>query len=499
MTQYILRTGALLILVVLAGTACARPAITFDMPRFGKITVYPPAGEPRQIVLFVSGDGGWNLGVVSMARSLARMGALVAGIDITHYIASLNQSAENCSTPDVDFERLGHVLEAKYAVRKYREPILVGYSSGATLVYGTLAQAPVGTFVGALSLGFCPDLEVKQPLCKGSGIESEPLPKHNGFNLLPVSHLTGHWIALQGSIDQVCLPGPTQDFVEKVPGAELVMLPHVGHGFSVERNWMPQYKAAFQKIAARQIAATPVLPPAVSDLPLVEVPAPATERKEFAVVLSGDGGWVGIDREMAGEFAKHGIPVVGWDSLKYFWTARTPEEAGRDLDRIINHYVLAWQRDRVVLVGYSQGADVLPFMVNRLSPLTRMHVVHSVLLGPGHEAFFEFHISHWLGRPTGGLLIKPEAEKLRGNSVACLYGEDDEDSICPELEPGGFSIIKLAGGHHFGGDYESVARIIIEGLPTAAMPQSVTAERTAGSGKLVDGPNVYGRTPTHLH
>jgi len=54
------------------------------------------------------------------------------------------------------------------------------------------------------------------------------------------SHIKGRWIALQGAIDQVCLPGPTQAFVAQVPGAELVMLPHVGHGYSVERNWMPQ-------------------------------------------------------------------------------------------------------------------------------------------------------------------------------------------------------------------------------------------------------------------
>ena len=32
----------------------------------------------------------------------------------------------------------------------------------------------------------------------------------------------------------------TRDFVGKVPGAEIVELPKVGHGFSVERNYLPQ-------------------------------------------------------------------------------------------------------------------------------------------------------------------------------------------------------------------------------------------------------------------
>jgi type IV secretory pathway VirJ component len=113
---------------------------------------------------------------------------------------------------------------------------------------------------------------------------------------------------------------------------------------------------------------------------------------------------------------------------------------------------------------------------------------------PGHEAFFEFHVSHWLGTPTGGAPILPEAEKLRGSSVACIYGEDDDDSICPELAPGDFSVVKLAGGHHFGGDYENLARIILEGLPRAAVPQSVALGLN-----LVRAPNVYAQALTRLH
>ena len=493
-----LRTIACVILASFASVACAGETSSFELPRFGTVTVYHSPGDPREVVLFVSGDGGWNQGVVGMARSLADMGALVAGVNITHYLAALDAAHDACSTPDVDFERLGHVLEATYGVKNYREPILVGYSSGATLVYGTLAQAPQGTFAGALSLGFCPDLEVKKPLCKGAGLESEPLAKSKGFNLLPVPYIRSRWIALQGEIDQVCPARATQEFVARVPGAELVMLPKVGHGYSVERNWMPQYRAAFQRIAARGLAMTPRLPPAVSDLPLIEVPAEGTARREFAIILSGDGGWVGIDRDLSTAFAKRGIPVVGWDSLKYFWNARTPDGAGRDLDRVITHYTADWQRDRVILVGYSQGADTMPFMVNRLSREARAHVVHTVLLAPGREAFFEFHISHWLGTPTGGLPIRPEAEELRGSSVACIYGEDDEDSLCSDLAPTEFNVVRVAGGHHFGGDYENIARIILDGLPQASVPQSVALGSGSDAGsaprlKLVRAPSVYGQ------
>jgi type IV secretory pathway VirJ component len=43
--------------------------------RFGKVTVYIPEGTPQSVAIFLSGDGGWNLGVISMAKALIDMGA----------------------------------------------------------------------------------------------------------------------------------------------------------------------------------------------------------------------------------------------------------------------------------------------------------------------------------------------------------------------------------------------------------------------------------------
>ncbi len=43
----------------------------------------------------------------------------------------------------------------------------------------------------------------------------------------------------------------------------------------------------------------------------------------FAVILSGDGGWAGLDKKVAAALAAQGIDVVGIDSLRYFWSERT--------------------------------------------------------------------------------------------------------------------------------------------------------------------------------
>jgi type IV secretory pathway VirJ component len=457
--QAALLAGALTLL-----TARASAAETIEYPALGSIALYQPAQPAKEFVIFVSGDGGWNLGVVDMAQHLVDEGAFVAGVDITRLGKHVLASSDSCTSTAALFETLSHFLQQKYAFKGYETPILVGYSSGATVVYATLAQSPVGTFKGALSLGFCPDLEWSKPLCRGEGLERDPGAKI-GFVYRPATHLRDPWIALQGGQDQVCGAEQTRKFVAQVPGAQLVELPKVGHGYSVERNWLPQFLEAYHRIAGSPDPARASLPSGVSDLPLVELPVTGPGQDVLAIMLSGDGGWAGLDREVAKELNARGVPVVGWDSLRYFWDARTPSGAASDLDRVIRHYAQAWRKSRVLLIGYSQGADTMPFMVNRLPEVSRGLVKATALIALSDEAFFEFHVSHWLGAPTGGLRTAPEVASGRMGPVACIYGKDETDSPCRKDHGPGFQSIALPGGHHFDGDYAGVAQAILAALP----------------------------------
>ncbi|MFT4197853.1 MAG: AcvB/VirJ family lysyl-phosphatidylglycerol hydrolase, partial [Pseudoxanthomonas sp.] len=228
--------------------------------------------------------------------------------------------------------------------------------------------------------------------------------------------------------------------------------------------------------AAAALAAHPLVhavppPPAdLAGLPLIEVPAAAGSHGDtYAVLLSGDGGWAGLDKEVAGALAARGVPVVGFDSLRYFWKPRTPAELAADLDRLVRYYDKRWGKSRVVLVGYSQGADVLPFAINRLAPDTRAAVAQSVLLGLSDNAAFEFHLSNWMsdevadGRPT-----LPEILRLRADQVVCVAGDGDDDSVCAKVPAGHMRSVVLPGGHHFDGDYAAVARAVLAVLPAAA-------------------------------
>jgi len=469
-----------------APAAPAAPAVaaaragesSLDVARFGTVHLYQEAAHPSRVALFVSGDGGWNKGVVDMARTMASRGALVVGIDIRTYEKSLAAEKGACAYPAADFESLSQAVQKKLAMPSYELPVLVGYSSGATLVYAILAEAPANTFRGAVALGFCPDLDLPKVLCKGNGLtwEMPPAKKRpvkTTYIFTPAAHPEGKFVALQGTSDKVCNPPATERWVHQLPGAEVLMLPEVGHGFSRPAKWQSAFDRALddvfgQRVVASASATKPATRDGVEDLPLVELPAAHDRRPELAVLLSGDGGWAGIDRDVGGALAAAGVPVVGWNSLQYYWHARTPETAAADLARILRHYMTAWHEDRAVLVGYSFGADVLPFLVTRLPADLRDKVALVTLLGPSREATFEFHVAEWLHAGEGdGKPTLPEVSRLAGTPLLCVYGEKESDSLCRDLPAGLAQLLPTAGAHHFGGDYKKLAAAVLDAVASA--------------------------------
>ena len=104
---------------------------------------------------------------------------------------------------------------------------------------------------------------------------------------------------------------------------------------------------------------------------------------------------------------------------------------------------------------------MLPFAVNRLPPATRALVRKTTLIGVSESAAFEFHVSNWIGSDSDGLPVRPEIEKLSSADTLCVYGDDDEESICPKVSSQHVRVIKLPGGHHFDGNYLPLAQLVI--------------------------------------
>ena len=340
---------------------------------------------------------------------------------------------------------------------------------GATLVYTILAQSPPNTFLGGVSLGFCPSMSLPKPLCSGSGYLNwvTDQKKPGTYIFKPVSHLASPWAVLQGSADPVCLPDAVKAFVEKVENGKIIMLPKVDHGFSVSEKWMPRFREVFHDMT--MVSEDKGIEKSdekngLSDLPIVALPV-SGKGDRLAVIVTGDGGWAGIDKSMGEALNREGIPVVGLNSLKYFWHRKTPEQSAVDLGRIIRYYAGKWHRSHIILIGYSRGADVVPFMVNRQEEDARSLIKEIVLMGPQPTVDFQFHVTDWLtsGRHDTELPVMPEMRKLKNQKVMCIYGSDEKGiSLCARLDNNHFRVMEIPGGHHFGGNYDKLARIIME-------------------------------------
>jgi type IV secretory pathway VirJ component len=444
--------------------------------RFTHLIVYSPHAAPRGLVLYLSGADGWTAARAERGQALAASGAMVVGIDTRELTASLEADGAACVFPDGDLENLSHFVQAYFHLPTYLSPILAGEAAGATLAYATLVQAPANTFAAAVSVGFCPGLAMRKPLCKGSGVEFTP--RADGVEFLPSPHLTDPWVVLgEGAAADGARPGlacsadAVTRFVAQMPTAKRLAAPPTAATGSA---WPAPYAAEFDALL-RRFAPTPAATPdALKDLPLVAVPAhPAAApapgaagapalTDSFAIMLSGDGGWAGLDKEVAAALAEQDIPVIGLDSLRYFWSPRTPDGLAADLDRMIDVYRKLLGRHRVMVIGYSQGADVLPFAINRLRPSSRAPVVLAAVMGMSEHALFEFHVSSWLADDDSGPATLPEVQRITGMKVLCIYGDQEDDSLCPKLDAGKVTVVKLKGGHHFDGNYAGLAKTILE-------------------------------------
>jgi type IV secretory pathway VirJ component len=467
----------LLICILISGLKSeAIPADTIVYRTFGKVVIYHPEHIPNSFVIFISGDGGWNKSVMDMAANVSAQGAMVAGINIVDYLRRSKTSASKCLYPAADLEDISMTIQKKYKFRQYLKPILVGYSSGATLAYGALAQAPANTFKGVIALGFCPDIEVDRPLCKGAGLNSHVLKGTKSFYLEPCLSMSAPFIALNGEDDQVCTCQNTKKFMEPVPMSELIILPKVGHGFAVTKNWLPQFATAFRKIVSEQdyaekkSAENKLLQAQcdsllASDLPLTIMPSEIKGDLPLAIFISGDGGWTSFDQALNEKLTEKGIPVLGLDAQKYFWNERKPREVAEELTVAIKHYLNLWNRNSFIFIGYSFGADVAPFIANNFSGEMKEILKGVYCFSPDATGDFEIHITDMLSINSREKYdVSSELKQITSMNPICIFGIEEESEFKNVLSGAGIRTEILSGSHHYNNDYEAISALILKDL-----------------------------------
>ena len=153
------------------------------------------------------------------------------------------------------------------------------------------------------------------------------------------------------------------------------------------------------------------------------------------------------------------VPVFAIDTKKYLWSEKKPAQIGYDLEVTIDRCNSKWGQKKVVFIGYSMGAEVLPFAINCMKDNYLSGLTDMILIGPCQKATFKIKLTDYIFEVNKGSDIYPELLKLKIEKgyVIC---DDNKFSICHQNLDGVIDHQLLGGGHHFGGDYLTLTKLI---------------------------------------
>ncbi len=408
-----------------------------------------PSGSLKSMVFLLSGPDGWAKKDDDRANDLAASGAAVIGIDYKAYIASLAaDNDDDCIYMISDIESLSQQVQRRIGDSAYHAPILAGEGPGGALVLAMIAQSPPATIGEAIAIDPTAEIPLTKQLCTPA--TKQPTP--NGF----IYALSDD--PLPAPVTVVETPDVPADGKANV-AAIVAAHPDVKVATGDSGSGDLLLSTLKDHIAAGDVSTNDL------GLPLTELNA-TPKLDTMAVFYSGDGGWRDIDSEIGQYFQTQGIPTVGLDSLRYFWSKKDQATTAKDLARIIETYREKWKVKNVLLVGYSFGADVLPSAYGMLPAADRAAIRQMSLLALTKSVDYEISVTGWFGAEgkfQGGTTLDAVA-KIDPKLLQCIYGTDDDDSVCSQLKTKGIDVIELPGDHHFNDDYDKVSEVILDAL-----------------------------------
>lgn len=189
--------------------------------------------------------------------------------------------------------------------------------------------------------------------------------------------------------------------------------------------------------------------------------------KPLLFYISGDGGFNSFSTELCQSLQKEGYYVIALNAKTYFWKKKTPAETATAIENYIQKKNAGRQNKQIVLAGYSFGADVLPFIVNRLSTNVIAHLTYSILIAASGSTDFEIHWSDMFGSSKKRSMdVADEINRCTGKiaHISATNNEMDESKI--RIKNYQHSV--LPGSHHFDGNTDALVKMIVSLIKTSA-------------------------------
>ncbi len=416
-------------------------AATVSAGRLENVRLLPAEGEPKAMVVYFSDRGGWTADDDAVAAALRKDGDVVLGVDLAAYAQALDKADGECLYVVGEITDLAQTAQRQLDIQTYLPPIVAGRGEGATFAYAALADAPANTLGGAVASGFANRLTLRLPFCPGSTATKAADGKSYSYAFDVTMPEPASLFVADDALDTVRGQASAQDAI------------------TVEA--LDSGDPVGQIVAAVSSLAGAIEP--FGKLPAIDLKSTSGKPKALAILVSGDGGWRDLDKTIGEWLSTKDVHVVGLDALHYFWSKRTPQDLATDVTALVKEANPKGDLP-VMLIGYSFGADTIPFAWPLLPKPLQDRTKVIALMAPGLTTSFQVTISGWLGVDASGYDIPKAIAALPVERVICVSGKDEDASACRDPALKAFTHIETDGGHHFDGNYEALAQQFLDRL-----------------------------------
>jgi type IV secretory pathway VirJ component len=199
-----------------------------------------------------------------------------------------------------------------------------------------------------------------------------------------------------------------------------------------------------------------------TNLPLTIIPVSMKNKLPLIFFISGDGGWTAFDQGVSEILVANGMPVIGLNSRKYFWNEKQPKKVADEISVVIEYYMKLWDRNSIVLVGYSFGACVSPFIIPEFVSPLKESLSGIYCYSPDETGDFKIHMSDLLNIATNQKYdVLGQMKKIKSWNPVCIFGDEEDPDEQSHFSGEGIKVEILRGDHHYNKNYKAVADVIL--------------------------------------